>query len=284
MSKPRAKARTEDQAIADARAYAAQTALEKDAWLESHEVIPELELTAALLQPVLFKAEGLLGLLDEYNGPAQIKTSRLALRAIRLWEKAFQAAVAVEKELDRLGFGPRKEVVHLAGPFVGIWGVEQWLKGMRLGARPSGNSVDDGCGNYWGQAIPSGFWRLESWADPPDVGKVLPELLEHVKQLRSDCPSLKQVSSMPSDRFADFARQPRKLLTALDGKGKVLIADAFRAVYGRKAMTRVTRASLLGLVRRTRDDLPKKNHKLTIQQEGDTLELVETLPKSHAAP
>jgi len=165
----------------------AQYAAAVAAWRESHEIIPELNLTPEVLRPVLAKAERLLEFFAEYHEAIAVGSSRLALRTIHLWQRYFQAAVAVEQELDRLGFGPRKQVTHLRGPHAGILGLEMWLMGMRLGAHPNANSEEERR-RYWGEATQSGNWRMESLEDPPDFSKrVLPELREHVKQLRSDC-------------------------------------------------------------------------------------------------
>jgi hypothetical protein len=78
------------------------------------------------------------------------------------------------------------------------------------------------------------------------------------------------------EQFDDFPRQPRKLLLFLKGKSKIPLREAFRAVYGRKAMDNTARSTLLRLVRRTSDLLPTLNRNLTINKTGDTLELVAT--------
>ncbi len=86
-----------------------------------------------------------------------------------------------------------------------------------------------------------------------------------------DAPSAEVV-----DRFAEFAVKPRKLLQFLDGKEKVSLAAAFRAVHGRKAFTQKARRSFLSLVGRTKALLPSKGHKLTIELGGDTLQMIST--------
>jgi hypothetical protein len=85
-----------------------------------------------------------------------------------------------------------------------------------------------------------------------------------------------------SDQFADFPKLPRKLLMALDGKGKVAITAAFRAVHGRKRWDRTARNSFLTLVRRTSDALPTKGYTQTILPEAGTLQLID-LPKRRSS-
>ncbi len=74
-----------------------------------------------------------------------------------------------------------------------------------------------------------------------------------------------------SDRFADFTPLKRKLLLALDGKGKVTILSAFKAVRKIQRMDKTDRASFLALIRRTDDDVGKKGY--MIKLEGNTIEL-----------
>jgi hypothetical protein len=83
------------------------------------------------------------------------------------------------------------------------------------------------------------------------------------------------------DRFANFTSQQQKLLRALEGKGKVTIAAAYRAVHGRRTMNR---SSFLKFIIRTNEQLDIKKSNLEIMREGNTLELQPRpipLPKSH---
>jgi hypothetical protein len=92
--------------------------------------------------------------------------------------------------------------------------------------------------------------------------------------------TIKLLTENRDDPFADLPPKPRKLLLALNGKGKVPIKTAFLAVYDRKTLDNRARQTFLTLVRRTENDLQKK-HKLMIRKDAETLELL-PLGTSHA--
>jgi hypothetical protein len=166
----------------------------------------------------------------------------------------WRADAAAEEALTILspGDNPRAEVPQLDDPSLNLAERTALRQLWRVLKEP-----------FWLKNTPFGsHWRANA--------DVLLQLLAEVVNL---------LTGQPLERFADFSPKGRKLLLALEGKGKVDLKTAFRAVHGRKTMNATGRQSFLTLVRRTSDSLSRKGYSLMIDRTVGTLELISILPR-----
>jgi hypothetical protein len=207
---------------------------EIEAWQATHEIIPELELTPAVVRPVLVKFDNLLAVLERYQTAGWANEFHLDELLLDLWQQAFSAAVAVEQEMDRIGFGPRKRIALLRGRSGALCTLDRWLRAMRMGTqwRPAAKdkrqetvTEDEVCRDTWGTTVQSGHWRADL-TNMPDMSKMLAKLRAWVEELwhtygppapKSHAEHLALIAGgyVYRGEKHDLVGQPRKMLTAL---------------------------------------------------------------------
>jgi hypothetical protein len=147
-----------------------------------------------VVRPVLEKADDLLAVLERYQAAAHASAFGADELLLDLWQQTVCAAVAVENEMDRLGFGPHKQIDGFRGHFGALCALDRWLKGMRMGTRwrPAAEderqqpvTEDEACRDTWGTPVLSGHWRADL-TNMPDASKVLAKLRVYAGELRRD--------------------------------------------------------------------------------------------------